>query len=74
MVFTLDDLFKARRNYLDGLYMRAFGPLNILKVKYGLLDNEDDLINECPNCGSPISKGNIEYCEYCVTALTFRIG
>lgn len=35
---------------------------------------EDDLINECPNCGSPISKGNIEYCDYCGTALNFRIG
>ena len=45
MIFGLDDLFKARRDYLDGLYMKAFGPLNILKVKFGLLDKDDELVD-----------------------------
>lgn len=35
---------------------------------------EEDLIEECPNCGSPISKDNIEYCGYCGTTLNFRVG
>ena len=35
---------------------------------------ETDLIDECPNCGSPISEGNIEYCGYCGTTLNFRVG
>ena len=35
---------------------------------------EDDLIEECPNCGSPISKDNIENCGYCGTTLNFRVG
>ena len=29
---------------------------------------------ECPNCGSPISKNNIEHCGYCGTTLNFRVG
>ena len=41
MIFGLDDLFKSRRDYLDSLYMKAFGPLNILKVKYGVLDDSE---------------------------------
>ena len=35
---------------------------------------DTDLIDECPNCGSSITKGNIEYCGYCGTALNFRVG
>ena len=35
---------------------------------------EEDLIEECPNCGSPISKDNIEHCGYCGTTLNFRVG
>ena len=35
---------------------------------------EEDFIDECPNCGSPISNGNIENCGYCGTVLNFRIG
>ena len=35
---------------------------------------EEDLIEECPNCGSPISKDNIENCGYCGTTLNFRVG
>ena len=35
---------------------------------------DTDLIDECSNCGSPISEGNIEYCGYCGTTLNFRVG
>ncbi len=35
---------------------------------------ESDLIDECPNCGSPITHGNIENCAYCGTTLNFRVG
>ena len=35
---------------------------------------EEDFVEECPNCGSPISKDHIESCSYCGTTLNFRIG
>lgn len=31
-------------------------------------------IDECPNCGSPVTVDSMEYCSYCGTELNFRLG
>lgn len=31
-------------------------------------------IEECPNCGSPVTVNSMEFCSYCGTELNFKIG
>ena len=35
---------------------------------------QHEKINECPNCGSPVTKDSLEFCSYCGTELNFNIG
>ena len=35
---------------------------------------QHEMVDECPNCGSPITKGGIEFCSYCGSELNFNIG
>ena len=39
---------------------------------YKSLQHEE--IEECPNCGSPVTKDSLEFCSYCGSELNFNIG
>ena len=39
---------------------------------YKSLQHEE--VEECPNCGSPVTEDSLEFCSYCGTELNFKIG
>ena len=65
--YTVDNYNKVT-NGSDSIKEDVMVELSFTK----LLVHKD--IEECPNCGSPVTVNSMEFCSYCGTELNFKIG